>query len=368
MVNPAALDARQGDPMTGFTKKLARTTAVAIILVLSTGLSALSAPSDNGASHRSSEANGNSNQNANSHSQAASESASASLSTSTQSTTTTCDGDPSGKSGSGSGANSNPAGTFTNSCDWGSSGNGNGGGLSVGKPCAGCVGQADDKNPPGHKNDPSGSNRGYECSTNHGIARTNPAHTGCRNNPPNNPKFGSSISIASVSCTNRNAAVTLSNTNSAAARSFSVSLDGANQNITVPAGGSATTTLTVPNDGNHSISATSSNPGGSSASQAFARLTNCTEVLGEKITKGSLVLAAKGQTLPFTGMNSMVPMELALSLLVVGFMMEARSRRTKVAFASATPVTFGAVEAWQAPSGQDTVSFFSAGWDEDLFE
>ena len=58
--------------------------------------------------------------------------------------------------------------------------NGNGGGAATGKPCAGCVGKADNKNPPGQA--PSGPvdhNAGYECDRNHGIGRSNPAHTGC---------------------------------------------------------------------------------------------------------------------------------------------------------------------------------------------
>jgi hypothetical protein len=60
--------------------------------------------------------------------------------------------------------------------------NGNGGGNATGKPCAGCVGKADNKNPPGQeKTNPSGTfpNNGYECDHNNGIGKSNPAHTGC---------------------------------------------------------------------------------------------------------------------------------------------------------------------------------------------
>jgi LPXTG-motif cell wall-anchored protein len=64
------------------------------------------------------------------------------------------------------------------------SGNGNGGGKAVGKPCAGCVGKADNKNPPGQKPGPQDHNNGYECDGNHGIAKTNPAHTGCKPGTP----------------------------------------------------------------------------------------------------------------------------------------------------------------------------------------
>jgi hypothetical protein len=52
-----------------------------------------------------------------------------------------------------------------------------GGHSSHGKPCAGCVGHADDKNPPGQfPNDP---NAGYECDRNQGIGQGNPAHSPC---------------------------------------------------------------------------------------------------------------------------------------------------------------------------------------------
>src|SRR5205807_6207744 len=63
------------------------------------------------------------------------------------------------------------------------SGNGNGNGQAVGKPCAGCVGNADDKNPPGQNPNGSDHNKGYECDANHGVGRTNPAHSGCPSTP-----------------------------------------------------------------------------------------------------------------------------------------------------------------------------------------
>ena len=57
--------------------------------------------------------------------------------------------------------------------------NGNGDGKAVGKPCAGCVGKADNKNPQGQRPNGSDHNAGYECDRNNGIGKTNPAHTGC---------------------------------------------------------------------------------------------------------------------------------------------------------------------------------------------
>ena len=57
--------------------------------------------------------------------------------------------------------------------------NGSGNGLANGKPCAGCVGKADNKNPQGQFPNGSDANSGYECDANHGIGQSNPAHTGC---------------------------------------------------------------------------------------------------------------------------------------------------------------------------------------------
>jgi hypothetical protein len=89
-----------------------------------------------------------------------------------------------------SNADKNPGGANGNCGDYCStrngspSLNGNGGGKSVGKPCAGCVGKADNKNPPGQYKNGSDHNAGYECDRNHGIGRSNPAHTGCTTTPP----------------------------------------------------------------------------------------------------------------------------------------------------------------------------------------
>lgn len=95
-----------------------------------------------------------------------------------------CDGDPSTKSDTGSGANGG-YNNYDHQCG-GPSLNGNGGGQASGRPCAGCVGNADDKNPPGQFADGSDHNHGYECDPkgapnggNRGVGVGNPAHTGC---------------------------------------------------------------------------------------------------------------------------------------------------------------------------------------------
>ena len=80
-----------------------------------------------------------------------------------------------------------PGGPYCSTRDGSPSLNGNGKGAAVGKPCAGCVGKADNKNPPGQMPNGSDHNKGYECDSNHGIGRSNPAHTGCKPvvTPPN---------------------------------------------------------------------------------------------------------------------------------------------------------------------------------------
>lgn len=78
-----------------------------------------------------------------------------------------------------SGNGANDTGAYDSTRDGSPSLNGNGDGAAVGKPCAGCVGKADNKNPPGQFPDGSDANKGYECDENSGIGRTNPAHTGC---------------------------------------------------------------------------------------------------------------------------------------------------------------------------------------------
>jgi len=89
---------------------------------------------------------------------------------------------PSNADYSGNGANTH--GPYDSTRDGSPSQNGNGDGKAIGKPCAGCVGKADNKNPPGQQPGGSDPNAGYECDTNHGVGKTNPAHTSCKQAPP----------------------------------------------------------------------------------------------------------------------------------------------------------------------------------------
>jgi hypothetical protein len=75
------------------------------------------------------------------------------------------------------GANNNDGPFDENENQGDPSENGQGDGNANGRPCQGCVGNADDKNPPGQgRND---ANKGYECDENRGVGVGNPAHSGC---------------------------------------------------------------------------------------------------------------------------------------------------------------------------------------------
>ena len=93
-----------------------------------------------------------------------------------------------------------PDGAYCSTRDGSASGNGNGNGKATGKPCAGCVGKADNKNPKGQQPGGSDHNAGYECDRNHGIARTNPAHTGCTSGSTPPPPCSSTSTTSSDDC------------------------------------------------------------------------------------------------------------------------------------------------------------------------
>lgn len=88
------------------------------------------------------------------------------------------DGQGQGQGQGGDGGANNDDGPFDENENQGDpSENGQGDGNANGRPCQGCVGNADDKNPPGQgRND---ANSGYECDKNRGVGVGNPAHSGC---------------------------------------------------------------------------------------------------------------------------------------------------------------------------------------------
>lgn len=89
----------------------------------------------------------------------------------------------------------NSGGPYANDCQSSSSclasQNGNGNGNHVGRPDAGSVGKADGKNPPGQEKKLNGDplsypaddgDFGYECDSNFGVGKGNPAHSPCEVN------------------------------------------------------------------------------------------------------------------------------------------------------------------------------------------
>src|SRR5436190_17468835 len=72
-----------------------------------------------------------------------------------------------------------PDNQYASTCDGRASENGKGNGNANGKPCQGCVGNADNKNPPGQFPNGSDHNAGYECDRNNGVGKGNPAHSSC---------------------------------------------------------------------------------------------------------------------------------------------------------------------------------------------
>lgn len=83
------------------------------------------------------------------------------------------------KAFNGNGGSATSGNQYASTCDGRASANGNGNGGANGKPCQGCVGNADNKNPPGQFPNGSDHNNGYECDGNNGIAKGNPAHSSC---------------------------------------------------------------------------------------------------------------------------------------------------------------------------------------------
>jgi hypothetical protein len=100
--------------------------------------------------------------------------------------------------------NGGNCGAYCSTRDGSPSLNGNGNGGAGGKPCAGCVGKADNKNPKGQAPNGSDHNNGYECDGNNGIGKGNPAHTACSPRPTPTPSPTPSC-VPSSSKNNHNA-------------------------------------------------------------------------------------------------------------------------------------------------------------------
>jgi hypothetical protein len=198
------------------------------------------------------------------------------------------------------------------------SGNGNGKGKAVGKPCAGCVGKADNKNPKGQNPNGSDHNKGYECDGNHGIGRTNPAHTGCT--PPTPPSCDAPSTLIDGVCTppcpsgqtRVNGVCTTSN-------------DGCPEGEHLSNGTCVPDDNCVPSAANNNC--TNTCPDGATAG------TDGTCVLGEKKTRkptgSTTVLGEKVSRLPFTGLEAGWMVEGGAAALALGALLLAAGGRRR---------------------------------------
>lgn len=100
----------------------------------------------------------------------------------TSSTANDSECNPQHDNSNGGGANQSPGPYDPSGCSL-PSGNGKSTDNNSSKPCAGCVGNADAKNPPGQYPNGGDPNSGYECDKNEGVGQTNPSHTGCGGAP-----------------------------------------------------------------------------------------------------------------------------------------------------------------------------------------
>ncbi|MGH2811172.1 MAG: hypothetical protein ACRDI1_00470 [Actinomycetota bacterium] len=243
--------------------------------------------------------------------------------------TSNCDGDPSGKSDKGKGANQGEV--YDNTCPNGDSQNGEGGGKAVGIPCAGCVGQADDKNPPGQmpSADEDGNN-GYECDENNGIAKTNPAHTGCQPPEP-------TIEPTDLSATVKPECDPAGTEPGAIVVSVAGAPDGATVIVKIDGDSFAGAGSHPAAAGSHDVSVIVD---GETIKTATVKVGECSEptappvplrnppedfvqVLGVQYS----AVAGAGALLPMTGMNASVMFFLALVMAVIGTMAMRLERR-----------------------------------------
>ena len=225
----------------------------------------------------------------------------------------------------GNGANVH--GSYDSTRDGSASGNGNGVGEALGKPCAGCVGKADNKNPAGQAPDGTDHNAGYECDRNHGIGRSNPAHTGCTTTSTGGGSTGGSTGGGSTGGNvggNNNTGNSGSNTSTGSsgnpAGSGSTGVESTNSNK--PECGAGPMAVDVNGDGVVD-SADCTAVLGSNATRAAQLLSTGSvhavtlgspAVLGESITRGA-------GALPRTGIDLSTSVALAMFLLATGFVL-----------------------------------------------
>ena len=204
--------------------------------------------------------------------------------------------------------------------------NGNGNGQANGKPCAGCVGRADNKNPPGQQPGRSGHNAGYECDRNRGIGQTNPAHTGCVTPMTSPASSTTSTTGSSTTTTTRATTTTVSpatTTTATTAGGSATTLVGS----TTTLAGSTTTGPTV-------AFAAGSGPAPATLPAVVAALPPAgaarqsrPALAGARSGGAATAPARSSGILAFTGSNTTVSVLIALFLLTAGAAATVLARR-----------------------------------------
>ena len=231
-----------------------------------------------------------------------------------------------------------PSGPYCSTRDGSASGNGNGNGQAVGKPCAGCVGKADNKNPKGQNPNGSDHNAGYECDRNHGIGRTNPAHTGCKPKPP---VCTAPNTLVNGVCTPPSSDCTTNPTAAGCTHNSDCTTNPTAPGCTHNGGGDCTTNPTAAgcqseNGGDCTTNPNASgcdNSGGGTTCVPTAANNFCSSVLGEKVTHKPTVQGEKvvktPNTLPFTGANTALLLIAGGTGLVAGATLMVAGRRRR---------------------------------------
>jgi hypothetical protein len=239
-----------------------------------------------------------------------------------------------------------PGGPYCSTRDGSASGNGNRTqGQHTGEPCAGCVGKADNKNPKGQNPDGSDHNAGYECDRNHGIGRTNPAHTGCKPTPPPTVCTAPNTMVNGVCtpptvCTAPNTMVNGVCTPPTVCTAPNTMVNG----VCTPPATDCTTNPTAAgcqhetgggDCTNTPDAASCDNSGGGTVCTPTQANGFCSTVLGEKVTRKPAVQGEKlvnaPSSLPFTGANVAALLLAAVAGLTTGtaLLVAGRRRRTQ---------------------------------------
>ena len=209
---------------------------------------------------------------------------------------------------------------YASTCDGRASENGSGDGKASGRPCMGCVGAADNKNPNGQRPNGSDHNNGYECDGNNGIGKGNPAHTDCQpsgiSTPPKTCPNGSQMPANGKCDDVLGEVITKTCPNGSAMPANGV----CNKDVVCPAG-------TVMDASGNCLEVNPSVPD-KVKGEIIERAENPARVLGIRVSPAlAQPVAVAGAVLPFTGGEALTFLVAAFALILAGaaFLMFRRS-------------------------------------------